>query len=288
MKKIEEISLPSELWEKINELVREVKEKVKSSNIEGKLVNIKKQGSVATRTIINPLTTTGKNEIDVDLALVVDNSSISNKRELFDSIKSYLASIFPPENNWEIKDKAISRNFTLYYDSKEIILGLDIVILKLNDNTTHVWNSKDMSWEYSDPFSLIDLFNESKRDNDLLEINKLIKSLRDIKKVQGLKSIFILNSSLKADEITFTSVLNKMLEELSVLNDKGYNTSAANVYDKIIKAKDFNYTSIYRFINELLSYSESDIDSIISQNNNKTNSASKLAGLFGSVHGQQK
>lgn len=288
MKKIEAISLPSELWEKINELVKEVKEKVKSNNIEGKLVNIRKQGSVATRTIINPLTTTGKNEIDVDLALVIENSSISDKKELFDSIKSYLASIFPPENNWEIKDKAISRNFTLSYDSKEIILGLDIVILKSNDNTTHVWNSKDMDWEYSDPFSLIDLFNETKRDNDLLEINKLIKSLRDIKKVQGLKSIFILNSSLKADEITFDSVLNKMLEELSVLSEKGYNTSAANSYDKIIKSKDFNYTSIYRFINELLSYSESDIDSIISQNNNKTNNASKLAGLFGSVHGQQK
>lgn len=294
MKINDEISLSQNIWEAIRKKIKEINEKISSNDIEGTLIAIKKQGSVATRTIINPLISRGKNEVDVDIALIIKQTSINDKNKLFESITKILKNLYP-DNEWKLKSKAISTDFEIKNDLETIYLGLDIVILSEDEKgKTRVWNSDINDWEYSDPFSLIDLFNdERKKDSKLLENNKIIKALRDLKGVKGLKSIFILNASLRAKDYELHSILNSLDNELELLNKNGYVTSKTNDMDKITKPNDFNFITAKRLIGEIRAMSDNDLNDLIENKLNPNNKSkfkpSKLMGpLVGSVHHHDK
>ncbi len=249
------ISLDKEIWEFIRKKRNEFEEKIDKKEIEGKILKTRYQGSVATKTIINPLIKVGKNSLDLDVVIVLQGSYLSEENnKTAKSIENWLRDSFKENINKEEKALKIS-----YVEKKingeEIKLSMDVVIMFEIDGNTHVWDNEYKIISHSDSFSLIDKFNSLSANNSSLRDNvKIIKALRDAKKIKGLKSIHILNSIVKAaknSKFKLCEVIYFLEIEVNELALNGYTLSATNNYDKLIKSIDFNYSEIIGFVNEL-------------------------------------
>lgn len=261
---IELISLEKEIWAYIRS------ERKKFDNLSLSQVpniTIKKvryQGSVATKTIINPKISKGKNDLDFDIAIVVKQLTNASLEESIINLRKLLKQKYP--NNLVGEEKAIKIVFSEKKINNEIIkLSFDFVVLFETNNKNHelkVWNYKEKNLEYSNPFPLIDKFNERKGDER--EIVKLLKALRDSLGIKGIKSIILLNSVLNyKNYVTWNDwlgLLEHIKKEFFKLKQNNFLISAADSKDKLFASSDFNYGDSISFIKEISSLDEEDIE----------------------------
>ncbi len=271
-KLIELISLNKNIWDFIRTKRRIIDET--SFNVEPTILKIRYQGSVATKTIINPIINKGQNDIDLDIVILIDgdNLTLKNIKDTISKIHSILKNKF---RNEKISDE--ENSFKIIFNEKtidleDIKLSLDFVVLFQIKNEIFIWKHLSEELIISDPFSMIDKFNdESAKNEDLRNFAKLIKSLRDAYEVEGLKSILILNSILKIENwFSWKSVIDMLKNDIKKLNEDGYLISATNSKDKLIKPSDFDYKKSFEFLNNIEFFDESKfIDILNSKLKNK-------------------
>lgn len=287
--KLENISVKNEIWTEIKNK-RDKFQTVLMNSIPELIEKVRYQGSVATKTIINPKISKGKNDIDLDVLVYLKNKPSSKDESglIVGEIRKVLREAFGETINKG--NKALTVTFDKFGED-DVVISIDIVLYYDCDKT--VFNYKNQTWEYSNPIAMVDGFNNLTSNKLARKDVMVIKAIKDsLGKGNSIKSIHIQNAVSRAYSKNPIADLNQIVEEIknevSTLKIRGYSNSYFDSSDKLFAPKEFNPDEADSFVIDVCEYLRND-DKTLNLTSNKlkitTKSLVKSTAAFAKVHG---